>query len=162
MEMVKGYVMCALVASAIAGILKSLSSSMKGFEKYIGLVCSLVVIILLSFPIVTVISEINEAISESSSVGENNEPPNSTQNGEEMMAEYYVKSVESTLSDIIAERFSIDKKDFEVLVTLDGSNSVEKITVTFYSEVDAKAIKDFTQNVLCIKTEIRSAQKNEK
>ncbi len=161
MEMVKGYVMCALVASAIAGILKSLSSSMRGFEKYVGLVCSLVVIILLSFPIVTVISEINEAISESTSVGENNDPSDNIQNGEEIMAEYYVKSVESTLCDIISERFSIDKKDFEVLVTLNNTNAVEKIIITLYSEVDTNAIKDFTQNALCIKTEIRSAQNNE-
>ena len=64
LDAIKGYVMCALMASAIAGILKNVSSGMRNFEKYIGFVCSLVVVIMLATPFVLVVSEIEELLSD--------------------------------------------------------------------------------------------------
>ncbi len=163
MDAIKGYVMCALIASAVAGILKHLSSSMKGFEKYVGLVCSLVVVLLLSFPMVNIISEIKEAISESTPAPPDKESDEDDQiKGEQTMALYYIENVESTVKDLISERFSLNKDDFDVSAVLDKEYAVKNIVISIYTDTDTRAIKDFAQNTLCIKTEIRSIKEDEK
>ena len=120
-------------------------------------------IFILSVPLVNIISEVGEAISENiptlsdKETGEDNESK-----GEQIMATYYVESVESTVKDLISERFSLDSADFKVSAMLGEDYGVKNVTIYLYTDADVGKIKDFTQNILCIKTEIRSMQNNEK
>ncbi len=162
MDAIKGYVMCVLLASAVAGILKNLSSSMKSFEKYVGLVCSLVVVIMLSAPLVNIIGEISEALSGSSQSVYDGEASGDTEaSGEDIIAEYYLESVESTVADMISERFSLEREDFKVVALTKEDYAVKNIVIYFYSETDTAAIEKFTENILCIETEIRSSYNEE-
>ncbi len=157
MDAIKGYVMCALIASALAGILKNLSSSMKNFEKYVGLVCSLVVVIILSAPLVNIMTEIKEALSENSPPVSDEEISDDTNiSGSDVMAGYYIESVENTVADIISDRFSIAREDLKIVAELDEEHALKNIIIYFYTETDTVAVENFTENILCIETEIRS------
>ena len=153
MDQIKGYVMCALLASAVAGILKTLSSSMRSFEKYVGLVSALVVVVILSAPLVSVISEINGALAED--FPDISDTEEGITDGKEAVASYYIKSVESTVKDIISKRFKLSDESFDVSAQLGEDYSVEGIVIYLYTDTDATLIKAFTENILCIKTEIR-------
>ncbi len=163
MEAIKSYVMCALMASAVAGILKNVSSGMRSFEKYIGLVCSLSVVIMLAVPFVSVVSEIDKALSDDSSSLDEKEESDSDNADSELydktITTYYAKAVENSLASIITSKFLMDREDFKVSANLtkdkNGNYRIEEIVIFLYSDIDSAQIEYYTENILCIETEIR-------
>ncbi|MBQ2252254.1 MAG: hypothetical protein II329_04720, partial [Clostridia bacterium] len=108
MEAIKGYVMCALMAAVISGILKNLSSEMRSFDKYITFVSSLVVIIMLATPFVSIVAEVDKSLDENSflpSEEENNKDTEDSELYDKTVTAYYAKAVENSVSSILSSKF---------------------------------------------------------
>lgn len=156
MDAVKGYVMCVLLASAIAGILKNLSSGMRGFEKYVGLVCSLAVVMILATPLAGIVSDIREVISDDiSSPNKENLPEENETSAKEVMAGYLADSLKETVRSLVCEKFSLSNEDISVSTEFNEDYSVKKIILVVYSDISEIELKSFAENILCISTEIR-------
>ena len=161
MESIKGYVMCALMASAVAGILKCVSSGMRNYEKYIGFVCSLTVVIMLATPFISMISDVYDALSDRyDSFYEKESVDSDDRNDYEKTATgYYAKAVENSVTSIITSKFSLDNDDIRVIadITSDksGNYRIEKIIIVLYRDIDTSQVEYYLKNILCIETEIR-------
>lgn len=157
MDAVKSYVMCALLAAALSGILKNISSGMKNFEKYVGLVCSLTVIIILASPLAGIISNVRDTLSSDGSLIENiQKDPSDSKNAEEIMSDKVKRALEDTIKDILCRRFALDTSDIEVSALLADDNTVQKIVINIYTDTDTLALKSYVENIMCISAEIRS------
>ena len=167
LDAIKGYVMCALMASAISGILKSISSEMRSFEKYIGFVASLAVVVMLAAPFVSIVGEIEKALEENSfseeENGENSEENSTDETYDKTASAYYAKAVENSIESIILSKFSLKSEDFEVKANLEkdknGNLSVKEIIIVLHSDIDTEEIKYYTEKILCLNTEIRRSEK---
>ena len=161
MEAIKGYVMCALMASAVSGILKCVSAGMRNYEKYIGFVCSLTVVIMLATPFISVISEVRDALSGGYEFFYEKESVDSDDRNdyEKTATGYYAKAVENSVTSIITSKFSLDNDDIRVIadITSDksGNYRIEKIIIVLYRDIDTSQIEYYLENILCIETEIR-------
>lgn len=167
MEAIKGYVMCALIASVISGILKNLSSEMRSFDKYITFVSSLVVIIMLATPFISVVAEIDRSLTENSfSSSENEENGKDTEDSElydKTVTAYYAKAVENSVSSMLSSKFSLENDDFKVKATLEkdkkGNLAIKEVIIFLYDDVNVEEIEYYTEKILGLKTEIRGISK---
>ncbi len=168
MEAVKGYVMCALMASALSGIIKNLSSGMRGFDKYIGFVCSLVTVIMLATPFVKILPELGKAFSESTPEIPENSENISEENTDKTMLRYYEKALEDSLKSIISGKFSLDKDSFTLSVKIErdenGQYFVAGATLNIRSDadIDTNALKKYAEEILLTKIEVSEILQNEK
>ena len=149
------------MAAVISGILKNLSSEMRSFDKYITFVSSLVVIIMLATPFVSIVSEVNKSLDENSfSVGE--EGSDETEDSElydKTITAYYAKAVENSVSSILSSKFSLENEDFTVEATLEkdkkGNLTVKEVIISLYADINVEEIKYYTEKILGLKTEIK-------
>ena len=166
MEAIKGYVMCALIASVISGILKNLSSEMRSFDKYITFVSSLVVIIMLATPFVSIVAEVNKSLDGnyfSQNEEEKNEDTEDSELYDKTLTQYYAKAVENSVSSILSSKFSLDNEDFKVKATLEkdksGNLTIKEVIIFLYNDINIDEIEYYTEKILCLKTEIRRSEK---
>lgn len=156
MDAVKSYVMCALLAASLAGILKNVSSGMRNFEKYVGLVCSLTVILILASPLTSVISSVHNAISSDGSlIGNIQKDPSEDERTHEIMSKQVKSTLEDTVEDILCRHFSLDNADIKVDAHLLEDKSVQKLVINVYSDTDISTIKNYVENIMCISAEVR-------
>ena len=166
MEAIKGYVMCALIASVISGILKNLSSEMRSFDKYITFVSSLVVIIMLATPFVSIVAEVNKSLDGnyfSQNEEENDKDTEDSELYDKTLTQYYAKTVENSVSSILSSKFSLDNEDFKVKATLEkdksGNLTIKEVIIFLYEDINIDEIEYYTEKILCLKTEIRRSEK---
>ena len=166
MEAIKGYVMCALIASVISGILKNLSSEMRSFDKYITFVSSLVVIIMLATPFVSIVAEVNKSLDGnyfSQNEEEKNEDTEDSELYDKTLTQYYAKAVENSVSSILSSKFSLDNEDFKVKATLEkdksGNLTIKEVIIFLYDDINIEEIEYYTEKILCLGTEIRRSEK---
>ncbi len=166
MEAIKGYVMCALIASVISGILKNLSSEMRSFDKYITFVSSLVVIIMLATPFVSIAFEVDKSLDGnyfSPNEEENDKDTEDSELYDKTLTQYYAKAVENSVSSILSSKFSLDNEDFKVKATLEkdksGNLTIKEVIIFLYDDINIDEIEYYTEKILCLKTEIRRSEK---
>lgn len=166
MEAIKGYVMCALIASVISGILKNLSSEMRSFDKYITFVSSLVVVIMLATPFVSIVAEVNKSLDGnyfSQNEEENNEDTEDSELYDKTLTQYYAKAVENSVSSILSSKFTLDNEDFKVKATLEkdksGNLNIKEVIIFLYDDINIEEIEYYTEKILCLETEIRRSEK---
>lgn len=166
MEAIKGYVMCALIASVISGILKNLSSEMRSFDKYITFVSSLVVIIMLATPFVSIAFEVDKSLDGnyfSSNEEENDKDTEDSELYDKSFTAYYAKAVENSVSSILSSKFSLDNEDFKVKATLEkdksGNLTIKEVIIFLYDDINIDEIEYYTEKILCLETEIRRSEK---
>ena len=156
MDAIKSYIMCVLLASAASGILKNLSSGMKNFEKYVGLVCSLTLVIVLATPLSGVISDVKDVLSSDGMIaGDSQNSPETDKNSQEIMAGHVKTALEDTVNHIVWSRFDIGKADIEVNAVIEEDMSVKSIVLDLYCDSDTGAIKSYVENFTLVPTEIR-------
>ena len=165
MEAIKGYVMCALMAAVISGILKNLSSEMRSFDKYITFVSSLVVIIMLPTPFVSIVAEVDKSLDEDSFLVDKEEDKD-TEDSElydKTVTAYYAKAVENSVSSILSSKFSLENEDFKVKATLEkdkkGNLAIKEVIIFLYSDIKVEEIEYYTEKILGLKTEIMRSDK---
>lgn len=166
MDAIKGYVMCALMAAVISGILKNLSSEMRSFDKYITFVSSLVVIIMLATPFVSIVAEVDKSLDEDSflpSEEENNKDTEDSELYDKTVTAYYAKAVENSVSSILSSKFSLENEDFKVKATLEkdkkGNLAIKEVIIFLYSDIKVEEIEYYTEKILGLKTEIMRSDK---
>ena len=166
MEAIKGYVMCALIAAVISGILKNLSSEMRSFDKYITFVSSLVVIIMLATPFVSIVAEVDKSLDKNSflpSEEENNKDTEDSELYDKTVTAYYAKAVENSVSSILSSKFSLENEDFKVKATLEkdkkGNLAIKEVIIFLYSDIKVEEIEYYTEKILGLKTEIMRSDK---
>ena len=166
MEAIKGYVMCALIASVISGILKNLSSEMRSFDKYITFISSLVVIIMLATPFVSIAIEVDKSLAENSFFP-SEEDCKDDDDGElydKTVTAYYAEAVKNSVASIISSKFSLDSDDFKVKASLEkdknGNLTIKEIIIFMYSDMNVEEIEYYTEKILGLKTEIIRSEKH--
>ena len=166
MDAIKGYVMCALMAAVISGILKNLSSEMRSFDKYITFVSSLVVIIMLATPFVSIVAEVDKSLDENSflpSEEENNKDTEDSELYDKTVTAYYAKAVENSVSSILSSKFLLENEDFKVKATLEkdkkGNLVIKEVRIFLYSDIKVEEIEYYTEKILGLKTEIMRSDK---
>ena len=166
MEAIKGYVMCALMAAVISGILKNLSSEMRSFDKYITFVSSLVVIIMLATPFISIVAEVDKSLDENSflpSEEENNKDTEDSELYDKTVTAYYAKAVENSVSSILSSEFLLENEDFKVKATLEkdkkGNLAIKEVIIFLYSDINVEEIEYYTEKILGLKTEIMRSDK---
>lgn len=166
MEAIKGYVMCALIAAVISGILKNLSSEMRSFDKYITFVSSLVVIIMLATPFISIVAEVDKSLDENSflpSEEENNKDTEDSELYDKTVTAYYAKAVENSVSSILSSKFPLENEDFKVDATLEkdkkGNLAIKEVIIFLYSDIKVEEIEYYTEKILGLKTEIMRSDK---
>ena len=158
--------MCALIASVISGILKNLSSEMRSFDKYITFVSSLVVIIMLATPFVSIALEVDKSLDGNSFFSNeegNNKDTEDNELYDKSLTAYYAKAVENSVSSILSSKFSLDNEDFKVKATLEkdksGNLTIKEVIILLYCDINIEEIEYYTEKILCLKTEIRRSEK---
>ena len=162
MESLKSYVICVLLAAAISGIIKTLSSGMKGFEKYVGFVASLVIILVLARPLTSVVGGALEEISKVGSVFQNSQnDPQESEKSEDIMSCHVKSALEETVKDVLCKRFGISESDIKVIAFLSDDMSVEKVVIYTVATNDLSEIESYVEKSLLISAEVRSEMNEE-
>lgn len=160
MQEIKGYIFCVLMASVASGILKNLSSGMKRFERHIGFVCSLTVIVIIAVPLVEMISDAKRTDNMLPDISYEEE--NYKSDSEEIIARQYVTEAEKTIEQMISQRFDINRDLFYVQANINDTFEIDGVTVFLYTDIDTEEIKLYCKEMLGINTEIRRIDTNEK
>jgi hypothetical protein len=161
MNGIKEYVFCVLMASAVSGILKNLSLGMKKFEKQIGFVCSLAIIVMIVSPITKMISESgdNYRLLPDLDYGESSIMPDDK---DKLIAERYVSECEKSLCQILYQKFGISEEDVSVNASVNEKFEIEMLTFDFYNDIDTSEIEVYLRDLLGAKFQIRRYEGNEK
>ena len=161
MNEIKGYVFCVLMASAASGILKNLSSGMKRFEKQIGFVCSLAIIVMIVSPIAKMISEAGngDRLFPDISYEDDTLMPDGN---DKLIAERYVTECEKSMCRILSQRFDIPTEDISVNASINDNFEIELLTYTFYTDIDTSEIEKYLIGAVGTKFQIRRCDRNEK
>ena len=160
MDSVKSFVLCALLAAAISGVVNMLSSGMKGFEKYTGLVASLVMILVLAKPMCSlargVMDEISSVVSDYAESEKNSQEDEKSEN---IASDHVRIALEETVKDILCRHFSIDGSDISISAVFADDMSVEGVVIYIGDESLSSEIESYVETSLLIPAEIKGKEK---